>query len=291
MSKKYGWLVVNGFLKSEKFNTLYGLLIDAALKKDVYLSVVTTDQLISFIGEEEKLKLPAFVLFWDKDVNLAYRLEQKGVAVFNCAKAILACDDKALTATILTQNKVAHPKTIIAPKTFEGVNFNTLYFLNNVEKLIEYPLIIKESFGSFGKQVYLALNRDEAEEIIKKLGYKPFIVQEFIKTSRGKDIRVNVVGDKIVAAYKRFNDLDFRSNVTLGGQTKACELTENQKDLALKVARIFNLDFCGIDLLYGENDEPICCEVNSNPHFKSTLDATGVNVAEEIISYVLKKME
>ena len=48
-----------------------------------------------------------------------------------------------------------------------------------------------------------------------------------------------------------------------------------------------NLDFAGVDILFGENDEPILCEVNSNAHFKNILDCTGVNVAQCILDYII----
>ena len=48
-------------------------------------------------------------------------------------------------------------------------------------------------------------------------------------------------------------------------------------------------DFAGVDVLYGKNG-PIVCEVNSNPHFKSSLECTGVDMSELIMDHILEKM-
>ena len=63
-----------------------------------------------------------------------------------------------------------------------------------------------------------------------------------------------------------------------------------QKAMAQEVCRCLNLDFAGVDILFGENDEPVLCEVNSNAHFKNIYDCTGVNVADAIISHVLRSI-
>ncbi|HWT75620.1 MAG TPA: RimK family alpha-L-glutamate ligase, partial [Mobilitalea sp.] len=64
-----------------------------------------------------------------------------------------------------------------------------------------------------------------------------------------------------------------------------------QCELALRSCEIIGLDFAGVDLLLGENDEPIVCEVNSNAHFKNIYDCTGVNAADEIITYIKNQLQ
>ena len=114
--------------------------------------------------------------------------------------------------------------------------------------------------------------------------------QEFIKTSKGKDLRINVVGDKVIATVFRSNDNDFRSNITLGGDKQPYSPNEKQKQIAINAVKALGLDFAGVDVMFGENDTPIVCEVNSNPHFKSTLECTGVDLALSIADYVIGKI-
>ena len=284
-----GWLIVNGFLGSQKFNELYEYLSRAAERHSISLEIRTADSIIAPLGEMIcKDSRPDFILFWDKDVHLARRLESEGIRLFNSAEAIEICDNKILTAIALS-GKVATPKTIISPKTFEGVGYNSLNFVENATRVLGLPLIIKEAYGSFGAQVYLAETLVDAKNIINSLGHKDFIIQEFISESSGRDVRVNVVGKKVVCAMERYNETDFRSNISNGGNMKKIALTPEIEAIAIKAAEIIGLDFAGVDVLFG-NDGPIVCEVNSNPHFKTSLECTGVDMSERIMDYIAEKM-
>ena len=284
------WIVVNGFVNSGKFHELYGFLSRAAQKRGISLSVKTSDSLIAPVGDRiTDAERPDFVLFWDKDTSLARRIEAEGVRLFNSARAIEICDSKALTAEALA-GKVDTPKTVIAPKTFEGLGYNKCDFVEKTAEILGLPMVIKESYGSFGAQVYLANTIDEAKGIVASLGHKDFIMQEFIAESCGRDMRVNVVGDKVVSAMERYNDNDFRSNITNGGKMKKATLTPEIVAAAVRSAEIIGLDFAGVDVLFGKSG-PIVCEVNSNPHFKSSLECTGVDMSECIMDYIMEKMQ
>lgn len=291
---KSGWLVVNGYLESEKFEEIYRWLIDAAQRKDCNLRKITNDQLISVLqisnGKTDWKAKPDFVLFWDKDVRLARLLETEGFRVFNSADAIEICDDKALTFIRLKNTEIKMPKTFSAPMTF-AKEYKDFAFLMQIEKSLGYPFIIKENKGSFGEQVYLVKDYSDAMEKIKGIGHCNFIMQEFIETSVGKDVRIQVVGDKVITAMERTNENDFRANITNGGKMKKYEPDKSQGKMALKVCKYLNLDFAGVDIMFGKDNEPILCEVNSNAHFKNIYDCTGVNAADCIIEYILEKVK
>ena len=104
----------------------------------------------------------------------------------------------------------------------------------------------------------------------------------------GVDVRVIVIGGKTVAAMQRSNENDFRANVARGGSTKRIDLPESFKMVAEACAEILGLDYCGVDLLYGDNGEPYVCEVNSNAFFDGIESSTGVNVAAAYVDYVIK---
>ncbi|MBQ8684753.1 MAG: RimK family alpha-L-glutamate ligase [Clostridia bacterium] len=286
---KSGWLIVNGFLRTEKFAELYALLQNAANARGVSLQCKTACSLTLAFGEETRIDKPDFVLFWDKDEVLARRLEALQIPVFNGASAIAVCDNKILTAEALVRCGVKAPKTIPAPKTFEGVGYTDLAFLDEAERALGYPMVIKEAYGSFGAQVYLVSDRAEACAIIEKIAWKPFLLQEFIAESRGRDIRVNIVGGKAVCAMLRVNGRDFRSNITGGGRARKLLLTKAQAEAAVAACRAVGADFAGVDLLLGK-DGPLVCEVNSSPHFKSTLDCTGVDLSGHILDYILERV-
>lgn len=289
-----GWLVVNGYLKSEKFEEIYRWLIEAAQKKDCNLRKITNDQLTSILqasnGKTNWKVRPEFVLFWDKDEKLARLLEAEGFSMFNNAKAIETCDDKALTFIRLKNTDIKMPKTFLAPMTFDK-EYKDFAFVMQTGESLGYPFVIKENKGSFGQQVYLVKDYSEAVEKIKNIGHCNFIMQQFVKESAGKDIRIQVVGDKVITAMERTNENDFRANITNGGKMKKYEPDKAQCEMALKVCRELNLDFAGVDIMFGKDNEPILCEVNSNAHFKNIYDCTGVNAADYIVDYILEKVK
>ena len=282
------WLVVNSFMDNQKFIKLYELLSVAFKKQNVSLEIKNASDISLEVGAKI-LNKPDFAIFWDKDIYLAERLEKEGVRLFNSSRAILLCDNKILMYQELANKGIIIPRTFIAPKTFEGLNYSKRDFLNNVIKEIGFPIVVKEAYGSFGEQVYLANDIDSLNKIVDQIGYKDFLMQEFIASSKGKDIRINVVGKNAVASMLRENDNDFRSNISSGGHGAKYEPKPEYLDLAVKAAQALGLDFAGVDVLFGK-DGPIICEVNSNPQFASTLKATGVNLADSIAEYILNNL-
>lgn len=282
------YLVVNHYLVSGKFSELNNLLIESAKKFDINLKVKTNAQILSdmTVGVNEECEKVDFVLFWDKDVTLCRLLEGLGLKVFNSSAAIAACDNKGVTHAIL--NKVVKmPKTVIAPLSFNQEDM-TLVVKSAAEKL-GFPMIIKESYGSFGFQVYKANDMYDAVEIANTISPNQMLFQEYIAPSKGRDVRLNVVGDKVIAAMERYNESDFRANVTNGGKMRQYKPTKEECDMAIKACKALGLDFGGVDLLFGK-EGPLLCEVNSNAHIKNILDCTGINVADAIFRYIKKKI-
>ena len=288
----HGWLVVNQFLNANKYSELYDWFQAASEKFGVKLSVKTNAELI--VEDIESLRIKEkvdFVLFWDKDIRLAQMLEDIGLPLYNTSKSIEMCDDKGYTAIMLKKYGVPMPETILAPKTYERPNYNDVSFLDGIEKRLGYPMVVKESYGSFGWQVYLANNREEVVKLLHETSPKPLIFQEFIDSSRGRDLRLQVVGDTVVASMMRNSTSDdFRANLTIGGVMKAYEPSEEERKLAIDACRALGLDFGGVDLLFGPDGRQIVCEVNSNAHFRNIYDCTKVNVAESILAYIKQRM-
>lgn len=285
----YGWIIVNGFLYTKKFSELTDLFVEAAERLNVQLEVKTNTEVYTGIFEcETELKRPDFILFWDKDIILARYFETENIPVYNSSQSIEICDDKRRTFNALRSAGLPIPKTICAPMTYENIGFNSYEFLEPIEKQIGFPMVLKEAFGSFGEQVYKIKDHTELYEMARKKQKVPFLCQEFIETSYGQDIRLQVVGNQVVAAMRRFSDHDFRANITAGGQMEKYSFGEEEEKLAVMACKAVGCDFAGVDLLFGK-DEFVICEVNSNAHFKNLLDCTGVNTAEFIMNYVIHK--
>ena len=283
------WIIINEFLNTSKFSEITHYLLVAAGMRGIRLNVYTNAEVM--IGAPLPEDKPDFVLFWDKDILLAQYLESLGIPVFNSSKSIAVCDDKRLTYMALSDSGIPMPKTVIAPFTYDNIGYNNMDFLAKVETQLSYPIVVKEAFGSFGMQVYLVQNHDEMVSKLAEVSPKPVIFQEFLSEFQGTDIRLQVVGEEVVAAMLRYSvNGDFRANVTIGGKMQKYVPTKEQCDMAIKAVKELGLDFAGVDLLFGADERPVLCEVNSNAHFKTIFDCTGVNVADKIICHVREKM-
>ena len=281
-----GFLLTNAFLNSGKFSDIYDRLHRAARGRGIALDAYTNAELFT---PEQRSALEGrydFVLFWDKDVRLGRELEAMGLRLLNRPQAVDLCDSKILTYDRLIREDIPMPRTLPLPFTYDNIGYTDTSFLEELSQLLSLPFVIKEARGSFGAQVYLAGSISEAEAILATTGGREALAQEFISESRGRDIRINMVGDHMAAAMERFNDDDFRANITAGGSMRPYDPTDEELALARRVMKIMDLDFAGIDILFSHRG-PLLCEVNSNPHFKSIYECTGVDVADEIMAYIL----
>ena len=291
---KKGWVVYNGFLQWGKNREPADQLCEAAKRLGEDLTAMANCDIrctmdrsgVSIDGDR-----PDYVIFWDKDIRLARSLEAAGIPVFNSSEAIEACDDKSLTGIILAQHGIRTPRTIIAPKTYASCGFCRKEFIHDAVERLGLPVVVKECRGSFGFQVHLFETVEEIQSFADRIGDTPFLLQEFIKSSSGRDIRINMVGEVAVASMFRHSaNGDFRANVTNGGLMEYHQPNDSEVDIAIKCMRALGLDFAGIDILFGE-DGPVVCEVNSNAHMKNILMCTGINVADHIIRYVVSVID
>ena len=89
----------------------------------------------------------------------------------------------------------------------------------------------------------------------------------------------------------RQNPNDFRSNISGGGTAEPYQPTPAQKRAAIAACKALGLEFAGVDVLFGRDGEPLICEVNSNPHFKSTFDCTGLDMSAAILRRIKERLQ
>ena len=226
-----------------------------------------------------------FCVYLDKDKYYARLLERK-FRLFNRAEAIEICDDKMLT--YLALDGFPQPETVSSLLCYSEGAAPSEELLSAAEAL-GYPIVVKECFGSLGKQVYLAKDRGELRALSSRLQGKPHLYQKFIGESAGEDLRVIVIGGKTVAAMKRCSETDFRSNAALGGRGEAAEADGEAAALAEAVAARLGLDYCGIDLLYGKTGY-LVCGVNSNAFFGTLEKVTNINIAATYARHIVSEI-
>lgn len=278
---KRGIIVTNAYYTAQNITRQSGRLKGELETLGISVQLVQSDAHFAYIKDgKTAVDLPPcdFVLYLDKDKHIANMLEDAGLRLFNSAKAIAVCDDKMLTYIALSNSGIAMPDTFSAPLCYiDGADTEHIKI---IEKKLGFPMVVKENFGSMGKQVYLARSSIELKDLAQKLQTRPHLYQRYIGAKRGEDIRITVIGGKAVAAIKRYSNTDFRSNAD-GALACALDNTDNRfLAAAEEAAKILGLDYCGVDLLEDEQGAPVLCEVNSNAFFNKSEEVTGINIAK-----------
>jgi ribosomal protein S6--L-glutamate ligase/gamma-F420-2:alpha-L-glutamate ligase len=260
------------------------LKIAVDIKRNDFFPAITNGLIESTVKDYD------FCVYLDKDKYVARLLEKAGLRLFNRAKCMEVCDDKMATHIALANSSIPMPKTIPGLLCYNKEEAVRDEIVTKLNALLNFPIIIKESYGSLGKGVYKAENLTELKEIMEQIKCVPHLFQEFIKESYGKDIRVIVIGNKVFTQMLRKSDVDFRSNAELGGCAYESNLPQNYIDLCEKVAKILELDYCGIDILIGKNGNPSVCEVNSNAFWGKIEQVTKTNVAKAYAMHIIKSL-
>ncbi len=290
-----GYIVVNAYPKAEKFLRQAQRIQEELVALGVQARVVKNGSFSAWVETDCKACAELldcdFAVYLDKDKYTGRILEQKGLRLFNRAIAVETCDDKMLTALALNGAGVRLPRTVAAPLCYTQNAFPDEVFLQNTAMLLGFPMVAKKCYGSFGEGVELIHNLVELREMEKTWLYIPHLYQEYIEQSKGRDLRIIVVGGKAIGAMRRTAKAgEFRSNIELGGKGEKAELSEEYKTAAERAAVALGLDYCGVDLLETQ-DGPILCEVNSNAFFEGFENATGINVAKAYAEHILKTIK
>ena len=273
----------------EEFNK-QGIEVRVVNPNDVDIFVDRDDRKSIIVGGKPRA-LPDFVIprtgsgttYFIKAI--IRHLERLGVTLINGSNAIDTVKDKLYTQQVLGESNLPVPKTLLVRHPIK---------LEWVEKNLTFPVIIKTLSGSFGAGVFLAEDKKQFKQLLKmaeitKKSYN-IIVQEFIKDSWGKDLRVFVLNGKVVGCMMRQAvDDDFRANITRGGEGIPYQIDDNIEWLGGESSRLLGLDIAGVDLLFDNGGYKIC-EVNSSPGFEGMDKFTHTNIAEEIVNFVKQKI-
>ena len=293
-----GKIIVNPFGVPGQSAKQAQRLKDEFQKLGVSVEILTHAYLRVQIGNEQilsALQKCDFIIFLDKDKYLSAILERLGLRLFNTHSAIRVCDDKGETYIALAGKGFNLPKTQFAPVCYSQSCKISQSQVESIEKSIGYPMIVKQSYGSCGSGIYKVSCREELLPVMEKLKTTPHMFQEYLGREVGKDIRVIVIGGKAIAAMIRSNQNDFRSNIALGGRGTPIDVLDVKYgeviNTAQRVAKTLGLDYCGVDILKGNNGEPVICEVNSNAFFEGIESVTNINVARAYAQYIINKLE
>lgn len=210
------------------------------------------------------------------------QFEMMGVFPLNESVAITRSRDKLRSLQLLSRKGIGLPVTGFAHSPGDVADL--------IDMVGGAPLVIKLLEGTQGIGVVLAETRKAAESVIEAfMGLKANImVQEYIREAKGADIRCLVVGNKVVAAMKRQAPPgEFRSNLHRGGSAELVKITPEERSTAVRAARIMGLNVAGVDVLRS-NHGALVMEVNSSPGLEGIENATGKDIAGQVIEFLEK---
>jgi ribosomal protein S6--L-glutamate ligase len=218
-----------------------------------------------------------------EELSLIDHLEGAGFLVINSPASIARSRDKFLTYRLLASNGVEVPKTVLL-KTRAG--------LQEAFRLLgRPPYILKPTRGTHGIGVMLAESKPSAESIFDAFqgSIEGLMIQEFLRESRGTDIRAIVVDGKVVGAMRRRAARgEFRSNIHLDATGEPVRLSPKIRDIALRACEVLGLDIAGVDLMESRRG-PLVMELNTSPGFEGLEEATGADIAGPIMDYVARR--
>lgn len=210
------------------------------------------------------------------------QFEMGGVWPLNESVAIGRSRDKLRSMQIFAKHGLGLPVTAFAhdPRQTDEV----------IKIAGGAPVVIKLLEGTQGIGVVLGETHNSAKSVVEAFrGVNVnILVQEFIKEAGSSDIRIFVIGGKVVAAMKRTGaEGDFRSNLHRGGSAKQVKITPEERSTAVRAAKVMGLNVAGVDVLRA-NHGPVIMEVNSSPGLEGLEGATGLDVAGKIIEFIEK---
>ena len=208
-------------------------------------------------------------------------LERAGYRVINGRPGYTWAKNKLTQHVLFAQHDLPCPRWGIARRPEDTVA---------IAKTIGFPVIVKVAFGTHGKGVFLAKDEESLWPIVDYLGIRdgnPMIVEEFIAEARSSDLRAFVIGGEVVGAMQRTAAVgDTRANTSSGGTGSPIELTQAEQALAIRAAKVFDLEIAGVDLIRSKQG-PLLLEVNENPGFRELEKVTSIDIAHKIIDYAV----
>lgn len=209
------------------------------------------------------------------------QFEMMGVFPANESQAIARSRDKLRSLQLLSRHDIGIPPTAFA-RSREDVR-------SAIRKVGGTPVVLKLLEGTQGVGVILAESVKSAESVLDAMHSlkQNILIQAFIEESQGTDFRAIVVGGRVVAAMMRSaGPGEFRSNLHRGGTARAVTLEPQWEETALRAAEVLGLNIAGVDMI-SSKDGPMVMEVNSSPGLEGIEGATGVDVAGEMIDFVV----
>lgn len=214
-------------------------------------------------------------------MDMLYRLQRLGLLIINPPEAIEHCVDKYDLLAILEENGILVPKT--------AVTENVRAALKAFDEL-GGDVIVKPIFGSRGIGSTRVQDREIASTVFRAITFHHGVIylQEFVPHGVS-DIRAFVVGDRVVSAMRRVSN-NWKTNYSQGAHPESVTLDKHMFDIAVKSAKLIECKIAGVDILESAKG-PLVVEVNSQPGWRGLQSVASINIADEIVDFVLSELK
>jgi len=214
-------------------------------------------------------------------MDMLYKLERSGFYIVNPPEAIEHCVDKYDILAILEGAGVPVPRTAATENVAEALK---------AFKELGGDVVVKPIFGSRGQGATRIVDADIADTVFKAITFHHGVIylQEFVAHGHS-DIRAFVVGGHVIAAMRRVAE-GWKTNYSRGARPAPTILSNEFEELAVKAARAVGCKVAGVDILEGP-DGPKIVDVNSQPGWKGLQVVTKVNIADEIVNFMLSELK
>jgi [lysine-biosynthesis-protein LysW]--L-2-aminoadipate ligase len=209
-------------------------------------------------------------------------LNSFGVPTVNTALVAEICGDKLTTSALLAKAGVPQPRNVVA--------FTPEAALEAIEAF-GYPVVLKPVVGSWGRLLAKINDRDAAEAVLEhkatlgSVQHSVFYIQEFIKKP-GRDIRAIVIGDRVLTAMYRKSE-HWITNTARGGEGELCPITPEIEEMCLKATAAVGGGVLAVDLIEHTERGYLVNEINHTMEFHTMQPVSGVDIAGEIVEYVV----
>lgn len=281
-----GWLIYNleDVEKNSRYIQFYmeegkKLGIDIELRLADYLQFGVRESKHFLLYNNESVVFPDFCVVRCIYPLLTKQLECLGIPVFNNSFVSEICNDKAKTYQYVAS---------LGIKMVESFFYKN-HYLNQLKELPFKETVIKSVSGHGGNEVFLLRESEELDEVLTQCHKKDIVVQP-LTGSRREDLRVYVLGDKILAAILRKAKDGFKSNFSLGGEVTEYQLNEKEVSIVKKIIGIFDFSLVGIDFIIGDEGELIFNEIEDVVGARMLYQCTDINLVYEYLSFIKDKV-
>jgi ribosomal protein S6--L-glutamate ligase len=226
------------------------------------------------VGDELPESDATFILFRDRNPELAAKFELEGSRLFNRAEVNRIANDKLRTFELAT---------------LLGIPAVPTKKIHAVEEIESYPCVLKTVDGHGGNEVFLCISATQAASFFSQFHDRKLIVQPFIE-SGARDVRVFMIGKEVVGAVKRTGNGSFKSNYTLGGSVEKYTLASWQEKDAVTIARAIKSDYVGIDFLLLPDGRWMLNEIEDPVGARSFYATHDESIAEMIMKHVKEEI-